>query len=78
MPAEYPMGAFYVYAPVRGLMEKKGIESDLILGQKMLEEAWVSGVPGTEFGLAGYMRFSYAVDREVLFRAVDRLQKWSR
>ena len=59
-------------------MQEKSIETDLLLGQSMLEQAWVSGVPGTEFGLPGYMRFSYAIDDQVLLRAIDRLQTWAK
>ncbi len=77
MPVDPPMGAFYAYADVTDLMKKKGIPTDLALGQAMLEQAWVSGVPGTEFGLSGYMRFSYAVNPDVLLQAVGRIQKWS-
>lgn len=77
MPLSSPMGAFYVYGDVGALMDKKGFPSDLILGEKMLEQAGVSGVPGTEFGLPGYMRFSYAVAGDILLQAAERLQKWA-
>lgn len=76
MPVQSPAGAFYVYANVLDLMEQKGVQSDLDLGQAMLKQAHVSGVPGTEFGLAGYMRFSYATSEDRLYRATERLQNW--
>ena len=77
MPVEHPMGAFYVYANGLGVMQKKGLETDLILGQDMIEHARVSGVPGTEFGLPGYIRLSYAIGEDSLRRALDRIQDWA-
>jgi aspartate aminotransferase len=78
MPVESPAGAFYVYANILDLMKQKGVQSDLDLGQAMLKHAHVSGVPGTEFGLPGYMRFSYATSEDRLHRATQRLQHWAR
>jgi len=78
MTVTCPEGAFYVYADVTDLMAKKGYSTDLMLGEKMLEQAAVSGVPGTEFGLPGYMRFSYATSVDILTQAILRLQSWAK
>ena len=71
-----PQGAFYVYANVMPLMEAKGLQSDMDLAQSLLEEVFVSCVPGTEFGLSGYLRFSYAASQSLLQEAMTRIQQW--
>jgi aspartate aminotransferase len=77
MPVALPDGAFYAYADVMPLMAQKGAVTDLDLGQKLLEQAWVCGVPGSEFGFPGYLRFSYALSCDVLKRAVERIARWA-
>lgn len=77
MPVKSPVGAFYIYANVVELMQKKGLKTDLDFGQAMLNQAHVSGVPGTEFGLPGYMRFSYATSEDRLRHATARIQCWA-
>jgi aspartate aminotransferase len=77
MPVALPDGAFYAYADVRPLMAQKEVDTDMLLGQKLLEEAWVCGVPGTEFGFSGYLRFSYALSCDILERAVARIAQWA-
>lgn len=74
--ARSPDGAFYVYANVVSIMDKKGVTSDIELANMLLEEALISCVPGTEFGLPGYLRFSYAADIKLLEAAVKRLDCW--
>lgn len=71
-----PEGAFYVYANVQKIIKFKGLENDMALGQKMLEEIFVSAVPGTEFGLPGYLRFSYALGEDTLRQACHRILCW--
>lgn len=74
---ESPQGAFYVYANVTKLMQEKNMSCDSELAHAFLEHALVSCVPGIEFGLPGYIRFSYAVDEPLLEQAASRLKEWA-
>ena len=74
--AESPQGAFYVYANVSELIKDKKMSCDSELAHSFLVHTLVSCVPGIEFGLTGYIRFSYAVEEKILEKAVDRLNAW--
>lgn len=74
-----PLGAFYVYPSVEGVLGRtirgrtprtSGELADLIL-----EEAGVAVVPGEAFGRSGYLRLSYALSDEDLIEGVERIQK---
>ena len=73
-----PVGAFYVYANVSGLMGKKTadgkvIEDSLTLAGHLLEAQNVAVVPGSAFGLDPYIRISFATSMENLDKALDRI-----
>ncbi|MDX8393241.1 MAG: pyridoxal phosphate-dependent aminotransferase [Mariprofundales bacterium] len=68
-----PDGAFYVFPDVQGMINRLGLEDDVALCAYILEKAHVALVPGTAFGLAGHIRFSYAVAQETLEDAMQRI-----
>ncbi|WP_243074128.1 pyridoxal phosphate-dependent aminotransferase [Microbacterium sp. SS28] len=74
-----PLGAFYAYPDVRGLLGRewrgKRIETSLELADLILEEAEVAVVPGEAFGPSGYLRLSYALGDEALLEGVQRMQE---
>ena len=74
-----PMGAFYAFPSVRGLLgrELRGRipTSSAELAELVLEEAEVALVPGEAFGSPGYVRLSYALGDEDLVEGVARLAK---
>ena len=74
-----PVGAFYVYVDVQGVLGKtfRGVTptNSLELAELILTEAEVAAVPGEAFGPSGYLRFSYALGDEALLEGVRRLQK---
>lgn len=76
MPVTNPPGAFYLYPNVREIMRKKGMNSDIDLATNLLEEGFVSSVPGSEFGAPGYLRLSYAVPEAMLQKAIEYLHRW--
>lgn len=76
LPMTKPEGAFYAFIDVRPLLERTGLKDDMALAQLWLESLYVSCVPGSEFGMAGFMRLSYALDEEDLKIAMDRLNGW--
>jgi aspartate aminotransferase len=74
-----PLGAFYVYPDVTGLLGRewrgRTLDTSLELADFILEEAEVAVVPGEAFGPSGYLRLSYALGDEQLLEGVRRLQQ---
>ncbi len=74
-----PLGAFYVYPSVRGLLgrELRGRTpaTSAELAELILDEAEVAVVPGEAFGTPGYLRLSYALGDDDLAEGITRLQK---
>ena len=73
-----PPGAFYVFPRITSLLGKKFngsiLKNSLDVSMYLLEEGLVSTVPGDAFGLAGYIRFSYAAAETELEEAVKRVK----
>jgi aspartate aminotransferase len=53
----------------------EGINNDVELAQLILEKADVALVPGSAFGLEGYLRLSFATDMGSLEKALSRIQQ---
>ena len=74
-----PLGAFYVYPAVKGLLGRehggRRIETSAELAEYILDEAEVAVVPGEAFGSPGYLRLSYALGDDDLAEGVTRMQK---
>jgi aspartate aminotransferase len=74
-----PLGAFYAYPDVRGLLGREwaGVTptTSLELADLILEKAEVAVVPGEAFGPSGYLRLSYALGDDALLEGVQRLQR---
>ena len=67
-------GTFYVFPSVQGLIEKlDGIEDDVALAEHLIEHAGVALVPGSAFGLSGFVRISIATSMANLEKALDRI-----
>ena len=67
----YPEGTFYAFFKVEG-------EEDCIdLCKRLIDEGGVLLAPGISFGVEakGYMRLCFAVSREQLIEALDRIEK---
>ena len=74
-----PLGAFYAYPSVRGLLgrELRGRTPTTTteLAELILDEVEVAVVPGEAFGTPGYLRLSYALGDDDLVEGVARIQK---
>ena len=74
-----PLGAFYCYPSVKGLLGRDidgaVAHSSAELAEIFLEKAEVAVVPGEAFGSPGYVRLSYALGDEDLVEGISRLQK---
>ena len=68
-----PQGAFYAFANITSTKMKS-----LTFTNRLLKEAKVAVVPGTEFGSAGegYIRLSYATEYHTIERAMDRFESF--
>jgi aspartate aminotransferase len=66
-------GTFYAFADVRGAMQALGFADDVAFCDFLLEAALVAGVPGSAFGAPGHLRLSFAVGRQDLERALERI-----
>jgi|TARA_Y100001947_G_scaffold158346_1_gene171171 aspartate aminotransferase len=73
-----PLGAFYAYPDVQGLLGRewrgKRVETSLELADLILDEIEVAVVPGEAFGPSGYLRMSYALGDDALLEGVRRMQ----
>ncbi len=66
-------GTFYLFPNVEEAINAKGLKDDIEFATYLLEEANVATVPGTAFGMSGYLRFSYATSKENLKEAIKRI-----
>lgn len=69
-----PEGAFYVFPNVTRCLEETGLSSSQELAQFLIREAGVATVPGSAFGMEGYLRISYATSRENLREGLSRIR----
>ncbi|MBA2769092.1 MAG: pyridoxal phosphate-dependent aminotransferase [Sporichthyaceae bacterium] len=74
-----PLGAFYVYPSVKGVLGReirgRTPSTSAQLCELVLDEAEVAVVPGEAFGTPGYVRLSYALGDDDLVEGVTRLGK---
>jgi aspartate aminotransferase len=74
-----PLGAFYAYPSVKGLLGKplrgRVASNSAELAGIILDEAEVAVVPGEAFGTPGYARLSYALGDADLAEGVSRIAK---
>lgn len=69
-----PQGAFYVFPNVTRCMEAAGIETSEEFSRFLIQKARVTTVPGSAFGLEGYIRISYATSMENLREGLERIK----
>lgn len=67
-------GAFYAFVNVQGAIDKLGLADDVALADFFLDHAKVATVPGTAFGMPGYLRLSYATSQDNLEKACERIE----
>lgn len=72
-----PQGAFYVFFDLRSYLGKsfegKRLSTSMDISSYLLDTYLVATVPGSAFGLEGYMRISFANSLTDLSAAMDRL-----
>ncbi len=73
LPAQ---GAFYLFPSMKeALANMPGVEDDVAMAERLLQDAGVALVPGSAFGAPGHMRLSFATSMENLKAAMERLWK---
>lgn len=60
-------GAFYVFPKIP-------VEDDMAFADRLLEQQFVAVVPGSEFGMPGHVRLSYATSMDDIRKGVDRIR----
>lgn len=70
-----PKGTFYAFSSIRN--HKKHGKDSLGFAEKILKDARVAVVPGSEFGCYGenFIRCSYATSYDLIEKAMDRIEK---
>ena len=75
--AAKPEGAFYLWIDVSAYMGKslngKVLKTSDDLSEALLMDQMVAAVPGSEFGLDGYFRLSFALSKEKATEAAARM-----
>lgn len=73
-----PNGAFYAFPNITALLgrtvNRKAISNSSDLATYLLEEAKIALVPGSAFGMEGYIRMSYATSMKNIEEGVKRLK----
>lgn len=69
LPVEKPDGAFYLFPSIR----QYGLDAETFC-LRMIKEGKLAAVPGTCFGVQGYIRLSYCYSMEELAAGLDRLE----
>ncbi|MCX5703263.1 MAG: pyridoxal phosphate-dependent aminotransferase [Candidatus Omnitrophica bacterium] len=66
-----PQGAFYIFCDI----SKTKLDS-LTFSNRLLDETYLSLIPGQGFGRDDYVRISFATDLKQLEKGMDRLAQW--
>ncbi len=66
-------GTFYAFASFHEVMRRMNITDDVQLTEHLIEKAGVALVPGSAFGLNGYLRLSFATSLELINQAITRI-----
>lgn len=74
-----PDGAFYLWVDIKKVIGRRykdiKVQSSAEFCRILLEDFFVSTVPGEEFGHSGYMRLSFAIETPRMNEAFDRMKK---
>ncbi len=66
-----PKGAFYIFCDI----SKTGLSS-MEVAKRLLDEKYLSVIPGDGFGADNYIRLSFAASSEQLEKGMNRLEEW--
>ncbi len=69
-----PAGSFYLWVDVTHYQTHS--QKSREISERLLQEKKVATVPGFEFGLEGYLRLSFALKKERMLEAFDRMSSF--
>ncbi|MEO5357400.1 MAG: pyridoxal phosphate-dependent aminotransferase [Nitrospirae bacterium YQR-1] len=75
-----PQGAFYAFPNIKAHLGKKSATGRTVsdssdMAMYLLEDAAVALVPGSAFGMEGYIRISYATSMDTIKEGLERIKK---
>ncbi len=68
-----PKATFFIFPDFSTYTSKTG--GDVKFAELLLKEGKVGAVPGSAFGAEGFLRFSYALDKESINKGIERIGK---
>lgn len=68
-----PKGAFYVFVNVKNYLKRN--KSSFDLSYYLLEKKGVATMPGSSFGMEGYIRLSFAISVEDIIAGIKKLKE---
>ena len=69
-------GTFYCFANIKEAIKlTSGVEDDVMFATYLLDKCGIAVVPGSAFGMPGYMRISFATSKDNLAESLDRLDQ---
>lgn len=68
-----PKGAFYIFLNVKNYLKRN--KSSFDLSYYLLEKKGVATMPGSSFGMEGYIRLSFAISEEDIIAGVNKLKE---
>lgn len=69
-----PEGAFYLFFNVEKYLGSNFLD-DISFSKFLLEKAHVALLPGSAFGMPGYLRLSFSENEKILHKAFDQIQE---
>lgn len=74
MIIQKPQGGFYLFPNIQGYLENSKYESDIDLAVDLLDNKNVAVLAGSYFGQPGFLRISFAQDREDLKAGISNIR----
>jgi len=71
-----PEGAFYVFINLQNKIKSLKLSDDKELAQYLLDQYKLAIVPGSSFGMDGWIRLSYSTSTEEINKGLDRLEQF--
>ncbi|MDO7253666.1 pyridoxal phosphate-dependent aminotransferase [Helicobacter cappadocius] len=76
LSVQKPQGAFYLFINIKGVSRFGG--DSMKFCSELLSQEGVALVPGSAFGMEGYVRFSFACSTEQITEGIKRIEKFVR
>jgi len=76
--AARPQGAFYVFADVSEICASGGFADAAAFSERLLDDCGVAVVPCADFGMPGFVRFSFSLSLEEITKGMDLLEEFAK